>query len=272
MAGKSKQFCIATEGATTDGRVIERTWLEQMATNYDPKRYGARVNMEHIKGYTPDSPFKRYGDVLSLSTKEGDDGKLRLYAVIDPTDDLIVMTKARQKVYTSIEVNPKFADSGEAYLVGLAVTDDPASLGTEMLQFSASAKASPLTKRKTDPDNLFSEAIEFTLELEEENSAQTLLEGFSAKIKNMFSSARKATDADTAELRSAIEVIAETQQQLLQQFATLPQAPSLKPLQDKLDQLSADHDELVQKLSREPQRQPRERTPGGSAGETLTDC
>lgn len=54
------------------------------------------------------------------------------------------MVKQAQKVYTSIEVNPKFADTGEAYLIGLAVTDDPASLGTEYLAFSASASANPL--------------------------------------------------------------------------------------------------------------------------------
>ncbi|MGK3600335.1 GPO family capsid scaffolding protein, partial [Escherichia coli] len=34
-------------------------------------------------------------------------------------------------------------DTGKAYLVGLAATDDPASLGTEMLTFSASAAHNP---------------------------------------------------------------------------------------------------------------------------------
>jgi hypothetical protein len=31
------------------------------------------------------------------------------------------------------EVNPKFADTGEAYLMGIGVTDSPASLGTDVL-------------------------------------------------------------------------------------------------------------------------------------------
>ncbi len=74
---KAKKFCVATEGATTDGRVIERQWIEQMAKNYDPKVYGARVNMEHIKGYTPDSQFRRYGDVLEVSSAENSQGKLQ---------------------------------------------------------------------------------------------------------------------------------------------------------------------------------------------------
>ena len=49
MPKKSKFFRIATEGATTDGRVISRAWIEQMARNYDPKKYGARINLEHLK-------------------------------------------------------------------------------------------------------------------------------------------------------------------------------------------------------------------------------
>lgn len=42
--------------------------------------------------------------------------------------DLVKMTTDnKQKIYTSIEINPKFGDTGEAYLVGLAVTDSPAT-------------------------------------------------------------------------------------------------------------------------------------------------
>ena len=110
---KAKRFRIATEGATTDGRVISRDWISQMAANYDPAMYGARINMEHIKGYTPDSPFRRYGDVTALSAEEIPDGplkgKLALYGDISPTAELAELTRARQKIYTSIEVNPKFA-------------------------------------------------------------------------------------------------------------------------------------------------------------------
>jgi hypothetical protein len=40
-----------------------------MAKNYDPKKYGARVNMEHIKGYTPDSSFKRLATALLVLLK-----------------------------------------------------------------------------------------------------------------------------------------------------------------------------------------------------------
>jgi hypothetical protein len=146
---KAKRFRIAVEGATTDGRVISRDWISQMAKNYSPEMYGARINMEHIRGYAADSTFRRFGDVTAVEAEEIGDGplkgKLALFGWIDPTPELVELTKARQKIYTSIEVNPEFADTGEAYLVGLAVTDDPASLGTEILSFSATAKVNPLT-------------------------------------------------------------------------------------------------------------------------------
>ena len=47
---RSKWVRIFCEGATTDGRTIERAWIEQMAASYDPNTYGARLNCEHIRG------------------------------------------------------------------------------------------------------------------------------------------------------------------------------------------------------------------------------
>lgn len=79
----------------------------------------------------------------------------------------MALVKKGQKLFTSMEVSPKFADTGKAYLVGLAATDDPASLGTEMLAFSASAAHNPLANRKQNPENLFTAAEETQIELEE---------------------------------------------------------------------------------------------------------
>lgn len=273
MASKSKKFCIATEGATTDGRHIERADLLAMAKNYDPKLYGARINMEHVKGLLPDGPFKRYGDVLELSTEEGKDGKLRLYAVIDPTEDLIALSKTRQKVYSSMEINPDFADTGAPYLQGLAITDDPASLGTEMLLFSATAKANPLASRKLEPENLFSEAVEFTLELEEHGVGAALLEGFSAKIKDLLTFAAKQTANNDAELKQAVELIAESQRTVLDQFTALTkQADQLATVQGQLEKLSTDHAALVQKLSNTGDDRERRKPATGSTGAIVTDC
>ena len=207
---KSKKFRVAVEGATTDGRVIAREWIEQMAKNYSPKKYGARINVEHIKGFHPESDFRAFGDVISLSTEafqDGDKEKLALVAEISPTEELVAFTKKRQKVYTSIEVHPKFADTGEAYLTGLAVTDTPASLGTEMLEFSSKAAHNPLAGRKTAPECLFTAAEEVQLSFEEEGESLT------DKIKALFTKtenkATETVDKFKQDAEGALNVLAE---------------------------------------------------------------
>lgn len=189
---KTKWFRVATEGATTDGRAIQRVWIEQMAKNFNPAKYGARVWIEHMRGMLPDSAFAAQGDVLALRTQEVEDGKLGLFAQIKPLESLIAMNKAGQKLYTSIEVDPNFADTGEAYLVGLAVTDTPASLGTELLTFAQqNPAANPLAGRKQSANNLFSAATAFTLELEPEqpDSAPGPLAQALEKFNNLLAKA-----------------------------------------------------------------------------------
>lgn len=136
-----KFFRVAVEGATIDGRTIKREWLTQAAANYDTEVYSARVWVEHIRSYSADSPFSAQGDVVELKAeviKGGKlDGKMALYAAINPLEDLVKLNKRGKKVFSSAEIVPEFADTGEAYMVGIAVTDEPASLGTETLKFSA---------------------------------------------------------------------------------------------------------------------------------------
>ncbi|PFH10875.1 capsid scaffolding serine peptidase GPO [Collimonas sp. PA-H2] len=199
---KSKFFRVAVEGATTDGRVIDRAFIEQMAANFDPQVYGARIWVEHLRSTWADGAFKAYGDVTAVKAEEVELGgvkKLALYAQISPTPELVAMNKARQKIYTSIEINPKFSDTGEAYLVGLAVTDSPASLGTEVLSFA--------TK---NPGNLFSAAEETTLEFED---TPTEPEGnkLSDAVKNLlkrFTNKTSSDDARISELVGAVETLA----------------------------------------------------------------
>ena len=191
---KTRFFRVAVEGATTDGRTIERQWLADAAATYNRETYAARVNMEHIRGITADKPFKSYGDVLSLKTEEVEielagkkEKKLALFAELDVTDELVAINNDRQKLYTSIEISPNFANSGKAYLVGLAVTDSPASLGTEMLQFAASqGDKNPLLARKQDPANLFTAAIEAELVIDEAPAANPDPTGVLASAKAFF--------------------------------------------------------------------------------------
>jgi len=211
---KSKFFRVAVEGATTDGRVIDRSFIAQMAANFDPQVYGARIWMEHLRSTWSNGEFKAYGDVTAVKAEEvtiGGAKKLALFAQISPTPELVAMNKARQKIYTSIEINPKFADTGEAYLVGLAVTDSPASLGTEVLSFAAQhPDSNPFTSRKQDPDNLFTAAVETALEFEDPITEPEGIK-LSDTIKNLlkrFSTKTTSDDARFTELVDAVETLA----------------------------------------------------------------
>ncbi|MDE1190137.1 MAG: GPO family capsid scaffolding protein [Pantoea sp.] len=284
MPKKAKRFRIGVEGATTDGRTIERSWLEQMAANYDPAVYTAVINMEHIKGYTPDSPFRRFGVVDSLDTEEITggllDGKLGLFASITPTDDLVGMTGKLQKIFTSMEIALKFAGTGAPYLVGLAVTDDPASLGTEMLQFSASAEHNPLANRKQHPENLFSAATETVIELEDAPEEKPAL---FTRITAMFKKQQQTDDARFSDVHQAVELIATEQQD----FSTRTDKALGEQVErrSKLEAGMAEHladlkvqreafSEMREKLEREDGRKDfRQRAPGGSApAGHLTNC
>lgn len=195
---KSRFFRVALEGATTDGRKIEKQWLTEMAAGYNRVTYAARINMEHIRGVTAEPPFQSLGDVLSLKTEEIDfpiDGKTEkrtaLLAEIDALEPLVAMNRKKQKLYSSIEISPNFAATGKAYLVGLAVTDSPASLGTEMLEFcAAQGDKSPLAGRKQDPANLFTAAIESDIQIEDAAAAATAADptGVFASIKAFVTS------------------------------------------------------------------------------------
>lgn len=271
-----KWFRVATEGATTDGRAISRAWIEQMASNFDPKKYGARVWLEHMRGMLADSPFKALGDVHALRAEENDDGKMELFAQIEPTKDLVAMNKARQKIYTSIEVDPEFSDSGEAYMVGLAVTDSPASLGTEMLQFSSQAKNNPLNARKQRPENLFSAAMEADFDFTEENGEQEEPNeaGLFNKVKALFSKHREAGAAKFADFKQDLEktlglFVTEAQElrgeldKANTQYSELKQAH--ETLQTQFQDLKAD-------LEKSPHNHSQRPPATGGDDAILTDC
>jgi len=279
---KSKPLRIAVEGATTDGRNIERSWIEQMVASYDKSKFGARINLEHIRGILPDSPFKAYGDVIALSSEEiVIDGKkkLALLGTLDATDELVAMNKARQKVYTSIEIDPNFAKSGQAYLVGLAVTDSPASLGTEMLAFAAKAKINPLAERKQHPENLFTESTEAAIEWEDESpSADNTGATLFSKVKELLGIKGKTDEAKFADIGQAVEAIAIAQKDLLEKFASA--SVDLKKTADMLaaatTAATADRQTFAEfKTVYDAQPDGTGKRPsaaGGSAGGQVTDC
>ena len=284
MAKKvSKWFRIGVEGDTCDGRVISATDIQEMAETFDPRVYGCRINLEHLKGILPDGPFSRYGDVVELKSEKIDDdsvlnGKLALFAKITPTDDLIAMNKKLQKVYTSMEIQPNFANSGKCYLVGLAVTDDPASLGTEYLEFCRGAKFNPLNRFKAEPGNLISVAT--LAELEFEDQAENVFTALSDKVKAIFSRKQASDDDRFQDVHEAVTTVSEHVQENLtateQRLARLENAfATLKQdVTTKADQTRQAFSQLKTSLdTTESTTQPRRKlSTGGGGDEVLTDC
>lgn len=283
---KSKFFRVAVEGATTDGRVIERSWIADIAETYNATVYGARIFMEHLRGIFPDGPFKAYGDVTAVKAEEIADGplkgKLALYAQIEPTPELVAMTKARQKIYSSIEVNPKFADTGRAYLVGMGVTDSPASLGTDMLAFAAHASVNPLASRKQDPANVFTVAEPVEIEWQEDpadTGAAALFAAIRAKLAKLTGKGA-AHDGEFAQIRETLSGIADALEQVAGRDTAVTQQ-----FADQVGALTARLDTIEQTATRAAAdlaafRIEVETTPGhparpaatGGDGRVQTDC
>lgn len=291
---KTRFFRVAVEGATTDGRQIEKQWLIDAAQTYNRATYAARVNMEHIRGITADRPFKAYGDVLSLKTEEIEidlagkkEKRLALFAELDVTDELVAINRDKQKLYTSIEIAPNFAQTGKAYLVGLAVTDSPASLGTELLQFAASqGENNPLASRKQDKANLFTAATEVTLELDDAPAAPSadptgVFGAMKAFFENFGKPAAPAVQQQSQEPKPPAEPAAPaadaagfaTIGAMMTQMATAVNelATTTKA---SIDTLTADLKAVTDQLEKTPPSTftPRPPATGGGANEVRTDC
>ncbi|WPP47720.1 GPO family capsid scaffolding protein [Pseudomonas sp. AN-1] len=273
---RSRWFRVAVEGATTDGRQIERQWLLDAAETYDPKTYGARVWLEHFRSLYADGPFKAYGDVLALKTEEVEIAgtkKLALFAQIEPTDELVAMVnKAKQKIFTSIEISPKFADSGRAYLSGLAVTDTPASLGTEMLTFAAqNPDASPLKARKQHADNLFTAAEETALEFDEVDDKPGIGAVLLSKVHGLLKRNKDQADTDFANVAQAVEDIAEHVKDLPEQYAQSEQR--VTQLSNQVQTLQTELADLKTKLGNTADHHQQQRPPVTGGGDRIkTDC
>lgn len=271
----SKFFRVAVEGATTDGRNIERGWIEQMGRNYDPKKYGARVWLEHLRGLHPESTFRAYGDVVATKAEEIEiDGKkkLALFARIAPLPELIDLNSKGQKIYTSMEVTPKFSDSGEAYLTGLAVTDSPASLGTDVLQFAQQKPdASPFKGRKSHADSLFSEAIPVDLEFEDASDSEAAGKKFSDSLRTLmerFTGRGKSDDARFAQVVESLEAVADAMDQQNQHHNA-----ERKKDREAFAALERQFKELQTKLASTPGGNYTQRPPAtGGSGDVQTDC
>jgi hypothetical protein len=239
MSKKSKFYRVAVAGATTDGRIIEAAWIQQMAKNYNTATYTALANIEHIRGVSPNSDFGSYAKVLGLKAQEDDiagQKKWALYAQLEAFDNLIDLHAKKQKLFNSIEVNPSFSDSNEAYLVGIAFTDSPASLGTQVMEFaSKNPEANPFTSKKLHKDNLFTAATEVGIEFEELDTPG-LFSRFMDLLKPKFEEKENLDNGKFNEISACLGEVAKTFNQ---------SATDLKTLQTNYSDLQTKHTDLA---------------------------
>lgn len=189
----------AVEGKTADGREITAQQITDMANSYSQDVYNARIWPEHIRGIMPDGLFKALGDVVETKAEriKGGvlDGKTALYVKIEPHPDLITMVRSGQKVHLSIEMQTHFPSTNGAYLMGLGVTDSPASLGTGMMKFSTSNRT----------ESVFTDPQEYTEEpIEEQFDATGQPEQFT-KMMDFFTRELNAIRAERDGLRTQLE-------------------------------------------------------------------
>ncbi|MDD1792529.1 GPO family capsid scaffolding protein [Enterovibrio sp. ZSDZ42] len=168
MSKQSGWVIVATEGATVDGRTITASWIKDMAEQYSLEEYTALIWPEHYRSQWTTFEGKNWGTVDEVKAeKKG--GKLRLFAKITANQFLLDANKDGQKLFTSIEPNIDYRGTGRCYLMGLAVTDSPASSGTSRLKFSMGGKdcdreyseLEPLLFLKADTEQEENQAISF---------------------------------------------------------------------------------------------------------------
>lgn len=173
---------VATSGTTADGREILPQELSDIAETYKPSRYTAVIWCDHERW------SGSHGTVFAVRlVEEGEDlepGQIALEAQLKPNDRLLQLNDQGQKLFSSIEITPNFAGSGKAYLTGLGVTDEPASLGTQELYFS----------KKTHKNSFYAASVELgSLEAEPQSEVGKLI----GLLTGLFK--RFATDAEPAE-------------------------------------------------------------------------
>ena len=191
----------------------------------------------------------------------------------------MTLNKRGKKIYSSIEIEPKFADTGEAYLTGLAVTDDPASLGVEMLKFSA---------QKTDK-KFSSEPLETTLEFsvdegaedddEENTSARRESSGLLRKLLDKFSrlnGRQDGSDKFNTQSAAVLEALGETVEDLHDQVDGLAKQntafkKSNKTLRSELDTLRQEFTNFKSQMD-STDADPAVRKPATGANSDAADC
>ncbi|MBT0624386.1 GPO family capsid scaffolding protein [Pseudomonas fluorescens] len=236
---------VATSGTTADGREILPQELRDIAETYKPSKYTAVIWCDHERW------SGSHGTVFAVRLlEEGEDlepGQIALEAQLKPNDRLLYLNDQGQKLFSSIEITPNFAGSGKAYLTGLGVTDEPASLGTQELYFS----------KQTHQNSFYAASVELgSFEAEPQSEVGKLIGLLTGLFKRFATDAEPAEPTTPTESKTPMdEATATALKALLEQLLVVAAgiqaviepaaADAPEPDQAPIDDVSAAVDEIV---------------------------
>lgn len=197
---KSKWFRVAVAGDTTDGREIQSESIIQMAQTYNLNTYGARINLEHIKGVSPDGIFGAYGDVIALKTEKvtiNGEQKDALFAQIQPNENLIALNQKIKNLYI-YRSRWKFCENWPSLFSGTCRYWQSCIAWYWNALFAAGANENPLKAKKLRPENLFSAAQETKFEFEE------VKDSFASDLYNKVKTYSKLKNSNTSRLKKTL--------------------------------------------------------------------
>lgn len=208
---------IGQSGPTVDGRTIDAAWLLQAAESYSPDLYTALIWPDHFR-------LQNYGKVLELKAEE-EGGVVALYARLQPNASYLMGNQYGQRLFFSMEIDDNFAGTGRAYLVGLGITDSPASLATSELKFAA---------RRNSPGSRFLSNVECGLAADAEDREPSWV----ARLFRLFTPnanpREESMDAQQyAEMQGKIDALGTAVSELkagVAAFTAKPDAPAQPPV------------------------------------------
>ncbi|MCP9269372.1 GPO family capsid scaffolding protein [Xenorhabdus sp. XENO-1] len=272
---KPIKLTVCTEGMTLNGFAVSREQIQQMADSYNPRLYAARLNLEHVKSPYPDSTFRQFSLVQSARAYEIPDGplqgKLALEATIELDEvkdaELIRLNQSGQKIFSSIEFFSRFPQTQGAYLTGIALTDTPAAVGTELIKLSAQERGLPASD-----DRYLSASLETMVESlastdQTPVADKSIGEKFVLSVKKALGLHREHSSAEISTLREMVQLTAEKCGEALNQGQKLSTLEATCANQSvKLTALETELSTLKTQLSQQdnsPEQRP------GASGSTL---
>ncbi|WP_339420537.1 GPO family capsid scaffolding protein [Photorhabdus akhurstii] len=257
---KTIKLTVCTEGMTLNGFAVTREQIQQMADNYNPRLYAARLNLEHVKSLYPDSLFRHYALVKSAGAYEIKDGPLQGKLALEVTVELdeekdaavFKLNQTGQKIFSSIEFYSCFPQTQSAYLTGIALTDTPAAVGTELIKLSVQERGLP-----SSDDRYLSASLETAVELiegvEQSNAAdKSIGEKFVLSVKKALGLRRDHNNAELNTLREMVQLTAEKCGEALNQVQKLSQLEVLYTSQsEKITALENELSTLKNQLSQQ---------------------